>query len=158
MSVALIAIALTNPMTFRLASLVLLALVIAAGAFIATVECTFMARQFAVTPGQLEEWNPDADHPGRRKGLRREQRYYVARFRTWARRARVAYNVGIVALGVGIVLALVPQGHVTDGRIAVIAVAGLMLTAEVAWVIVTIAHQPVPELPEVSDEPPSGSS
>jgi hypothetical protein len=101
--IALIAIVLTSTAAFRWTNATLLLLVVAAGSFVATVECSFIARQYVVTPSDLEDWWPDRDVPERREMLRREQRYYVSQFRVWSGKARLAYNVGVLALSLGVV-------------------------------------------------------
>jgi hypothetical protein len=156
-SIALVAVVLTSESAFRWVSAVLLLLVLAAGAFIATVECSFMARQYVVTPSELEDWWPDSAEPGRRKSLRREQRYYLSRFRSWTVRARFAYNTGILALSLGVVALLVPTGCVSDGRRVVITLAALAFLVELAWIVNTLVNHEEPVLPEVAPEPPSGS-
>ncbi len=62
-------------------SAALLLLVGAALAFVDAVQFTFRARQFAVTPPEIEMWWSD---PARRELLRREQRFYHANHRAWA--------------------------------------------------------------------------
>jgi hypothetical protein len=156
-TIALVAVVLTSATAFRLVSAILLLFVLAAGAFVATVECSFMARQYVATPSELEDWWPDSDQPGRRKMLRREQRYYLSRFRFWTVRARFAYNTGVLALSLGVVALLIPKGHVADGRLAVIALAGLAFLAELVWIVVTLVRHESPELPDVAPEPSSGS-
>jgi hypothetical protein len=157
-SIALIAIILTSASAFRLVSAALLLLMLAAGAFVATVECSFMARQYVVTPSELEDWWTDSDAPGRRETLRREQRYYLSRFRFWAKRARFAYNVGILALSLGVVALLVPHGHADFGRLVVIALAALAFLAESVWLVTTLVCHQAPKLPKVAPEPPQSSS
>jgi MFS family permease len=154
-SIALIAVVLSSAATFRWVNVALLLLVVAAIAFVATVEFSFMARQYVVTPSELEDWWPDAASPSRRRALRREQRYYHSRFRHWAVGARYAYNLGILALGLAVVALLVPHGSVSHGRRDVIIVAGLAFLAELAWIAATLVRHEEPELPEVSPEPPS---
>lgn len=157
-SIALVAVVLSGTAAFWHVNAVLLLLVLAAVALIATVECSFMARQYVVTPSELEDWWPDSDQAGRRKMLRREQRYYLSRFRFWTVRARFAYNTGILALSLGVVALLIPKGHISDGRLAVIALAGLAFLAELVWIVVTLVRQEEPVLPEVAPEPQASSS
>lgn len=155
-SIALIAVVLTGPSAFHLANAVLLCLVIAAAAFVATVECTVTARSYAVTPSEIEEWSPEQVDPDVLLELRREQRYYRERFRCWATAARIAYNAGILALTVGVAVAVVPSGHVADARLAVIAAAVAACVAEVVWIGYRFAtRHRSPSLPEVLAEPPA---
>lgn len=156
-SIALIAAVLAVA-SFPHGNVVLLLLVLAGAAFTATVECSFMARQYAVTPNELEGWWPDYETSGRRMMLRREQRYFMSRFRFWAKRARFGYNTGVLALSFGVVVLLVPEGHVSGARWCVIALAAAAYFAEVAWIVVTLHHDEKPQLSAVDPEPPLGSS
>lgn len=156
-SIALIAVVLSSASAFRLVNPVLLLLVLAAAALIATVEFSFLARQYVVTPSEMEDWWPDHEAPLRRTALRREQRYHVAQFRSWTVRARRAYNTGILALSLGVALLVVPHGHISLGRAVVIIAAGLAFAAELAWVVKPLVYSSEPELPEVGPEVASGS-
>jgi hypothetical protein len=152
-SVALIVVVLSSTSAFRWANASLVALVLATAAFIAATEFVFMARQYAVTPEALEAWWPDASATLRRKMLRSEQRYYLGRFNLWASRARLAYNVAILAFSAGVTLLLVPKawGHASDGRLAVFALAALGFGIELLWIAGTL-KRPKIVLPEVGDE------
>jgi hypothetical protein len=156
-SIALIAVVLASASEFRLLNGVLLLLVIAAAAFVATVECSYVARQYVVTPSQLEEWWPD--FASRLTSLRREQRYYKDRFKLWSNRARYAYDVGLVALGLGVIALLVPASHIAFFRLVAIILAAVAVVAEIAWIINTRTRQPEATLPEVGPESgPSAAS
>lgn len=118
-------------------SAALLLLVGAALAFIATVQFTFRARQFSVTPPEIEMWWSHPADPGRREMLRREQRYYLATHGVWARWAGWAYEIGLLSFVLGVSASLVPRGGPGDasaGRLAVMAMALLGFAAELAWI------------------------
>jgi hypothetical protein len=151
-SIALIAVILSDVESYHLLTLALLALLVAAAGFVATVEFSFLARQYAITPGELEGWWPNPDQAGRRELLRREQRFHVLRFESWADRARWAYNIAILALTVGVTAILVPNGHVSVGRVLAIVVAGLASVAEMTWIVKTTFTRQRPELPDVGPE------
>jgi hypothetical protein len=153
-SVALVAVVLSSASSFRWANATLLLLVVAAAAFIASVECSYMARQYTVSPTDLEAWWPDADAPIRREMLRREQRYYFDRFEAWSARARLGYNVAILAFSLGVSALLVPRSwdHASDARLAVLAVAILGFVAELLWILTTQLKRPTIQLPPVGPE------
>jgi hypothetical protein len=150
--IALIAVVLTSAATFRLVSLALLLLVFAAAALVATVECTFTARQYVVTPSQLEEWWPDFADRGRLELLRREQRYCKDQFKLWSNRARCAYDAGLIALGLGVTVLLIPPGPVDFTRVCAIVLAAVAVASEAAWIRNKRTRQSNPELPEVGPE------
>jgi hypothetical protein len=136
--IALAVLVISNEQDFPWVAPALIALVLATTAFIACLEFAFVTRGYAVTPGNLEEWASGV--PQRTEWLEAEQRHAIGRFRHWARLARWAYNVGIVAFGVGVACVLVPKGglsHATDGRLAVFALAGGGCLAEVVAISVT---------------------
>jgi hypothetical protein len=111
-------------------------LVVAALAFIAAVQLTFRARQFAVTPPEIEMWWSDPNEPGRREMLRTEQRFYHANHSVWAKRAGWAYDLGLPSFLLGVTASLVPPGGLFDasaGRLAVVVLALLGFVAELAW-------------------------
>ena len=141
-SIALTAIVISGGSAFGLASLTLGCLVFAAGAFVACVECVATARQYVVTPSDLESWWPDYNEPMRCEMLQREQRAYHLRFQTWADRARWGYDLGVLALSLGVVTLLVPHGHVSGGRWTVIALAALGFACEFLWIVKTHCTQP----------------
>jgi hypothetical protein len=95
------------------------------------------ARQYSVTPPEIEMWWKDPDESGRREMLRREQRYYRREHESWARLARRAYDIGIVGFLFAVVVVLIPRGGLgaaTDARLAVVALAAAGCVAEVAWI------------------------
>jgi hypothetical protein len=137
-SLALIAVVLTGASSFRWVDAALFLLVIAAAAFIATVEFSFIARQYAVTPSDLELWWPDHDVPERRDRLRAIQRFHRIRFTRWADRARNAYNIALLALILGVTVLLIPKGsicHANGFRILAVVLLAATFVAEFLWAI-----------------------
>lgn len=121
-------------------SAALLLLVGAALAFIAAVQFTFRARQFATTPSEIEMWWRNPDEPGRREMLRRDQRFHLSNHRGWAKRASGAYDVGLLIFLLGITTSFVPPGgfrYASDGRLAVIALALAGFVVEFVWIAQT---------------------
>ena len=145
--------------SFRWPGVALFLFVAAALAFIAAVQFTFRARQYAVTPPEIEMWWKDPNEPGRREMLRREQRYYQARHEAWAKPGRTAYDTGILAFLLAVTIILVPHGGLDDasaGRLATIALAAVGLVGEGAWIVRTrspirgqVADWPPPPGPEM---------
>jgi hypothetical protein len=120
-------------------------LVGAALAFIASVQFTFRARQYSVTPPEIEMWWSDPAELDRRDMLRREQRYYRAEHERWAGLARNAYDAAIACFLLAIPILLVPKGGVSaanNGRLAVIALALVGFLGEVFWIARTRLSEP----------------
>jgi hypothetical protein len=135
--IALAVLVISSESDFPWVAPALLALVLATAAFIACLECAFIARGHALTPGDFQEWAPALDGP---EWMKAEQRHAIRRWRQWAMRARLAYNIGIVAFGVGVTCVLVPKGglrHATDARLAVFALAGAACVAEIIAIVTT---------------------
>jgi len=110
--IALAVLVISNEEHFGAAGVALFALVLATAALVACVECAFVARKYVVTPGELEEWRPNHAEANRVVMLETEQAIAFAGFQRWANWARRAYNLGIGAFSVGVVLLLVPKGGV----------------------------------------------
>jgi hypothetical protein len=132
----------------------LLLFLTAAFAFVSTVQFTFRARQFAVTPPEIEMWYRNPDDPIVRERLRREQRYYVANHRAWATRAAWAYDAGLLSLLLGVATAFVPSeglGDASGGRVTVIALAFLGFAVEFTWIARTRRSRKI----NLADWPPA---
>jgi len=138
--IALAVLVISNGSDFGKVGMTLFALVAGTVGFIACVECAFMARQYAVTPTQLEEWRPDPHEANRTSKLQSEQSIAFSGFNKWADRARWAYNVGIVAFAWGVASLLIPPGGLDkagDWRLAAFALACAGLAAEIISVLVS---------------------
>jgi hypothetical protein len=139
-SITLAILVIQGEEAFHWADAALFLLIGAALAFIATVQFTFRARQYTVTPPEIEMWWGDAAEPERRELLRREQRYYRIEHERWARFARGAYEVAIICFLLAATFLLVPAGGIgsaSDSRLAVIALAFAGLLGEVGWIVET---------------------
>lgn len=165
-SIALIAVVIASATAIRWVNATLFLLVLAVASFVAAVEFSFHARQYAVTPSDLEAWWPDHAVPARREQLRSEQRVYYARLNGWSRRARAGYNVGTLSLSLAVTVLLVPRGalaHASYGRLAVVALAAAGFLAELAWIGVGIFRpQTIPLVPvgperSLEETTPAGS-
>jgi hypothetical protein len=136
-AIALAVLVISSPENFGGENVALFALVLAAVALIACAECTFVARKYVVTPGQLEEWWPGASV----EQLVHEQHEAADVFEVWADWSRRLYNVGIVALAAGVAAALVPPGGLGDAppwRLAAFALALAAMVAELAAILITV--------------------
>jgi hypothetical protein len=108
-----------------------LALFVAAGLlFIAAVQCGFWARQWTVTPSELNDWRPD--EPDSRKHA--EQRLHAKGFALWARRLSWAYRWGILSLLAGVTVLLVPPGDPSAWRWVAIVAAVVGWLLEAMWI------------------------
>jgi hypothetical protein len=122
-----------------LADIAVVLLATATVTLLACVQCTFWARQYALTPNQIMEWWPDLRAPGaagdqRWEALRAEQWRYQVLLAIWVGRVRATYSLGIVTLLGGIGLALVPREW-NPWHIIALTVIGVGVLAEVAWIV-----------------------
>ncbi len=139
-SLTLLILIITNPDAFRWPGPVLVALAFAAVTLISVVQFTFWARSCTVTPDELKSWWPDLETEERRVVVRGEQLAHERARRTWSRRARWSYRLGIITLLLGMAIALIPPGHVTTARWIASSVVLLGLLFEVLWVIAAFGH------------------
>jgi hypothetical protein len=120
----------------RYGDIAALLLLLAAVFLVLAVQATFWARQYQVTPDQLKEWWPDADEPNRAEMLKTEQAEHAASFKTWARRARIAYDFGLLCLLAGLtVLAIPPATANPPARWAAVGVGAIAFALELGWVV-----------------------
>lgn len=132
-SFALVGLVIPSPEYFRWPSGTLILLLAGGVSFIAAVQCSFWARQFAVGPADVEEWRPQ--HPLERKVAL--QRLHKHGFLLWGSRFNFWYRAGILLLLAGVVLAVVPRGTIGTGRYVAIAVAASGFLGELCWVFAT---------------------
>jgi purine-cytosine permease-like protein len=137
--IALAVLVISNEQAFPWVAPALLALVLATAAFIACLEFAFVARGYAITPSDLEEWATAPYGQQRTEWLEAEQGLAIRGFRRWAKLARWAYNVGIVAFSVGVACVLVPKGGLSDATDARLAAFLLAVTGCVAELVAIAA-------------------
>ena len=113
-----------------------LLLLISVLAFIATIQFTFNARRWSVTPSELESWY---SHTCKSYWVS-EQRRYLGKYLPRARATRVAYRLGIVSFLSGFTLVLVPPGSVGLVRGLTVGAAALGAAAEVVWIVIDLTH------------------
>ncbi len=126
-----------------------------AGAFalISSVQFSFRARLYVVTPSEIEEWWPDPSETATRDHLRRVQRDHRRSFRRWSTPARYSYDLGLLCFLLGVTSLLAPRaGHVSDGRLAVVALALAAFVGELLWIALSNIPRKLSGLPEVGPE------
>ncbi|MBD0329640.1 MAG: hypothetical protein ICV64_06010 [Thermoleophilia bacterium] len=114
LSATLAVLVIDNREEFRWPGLALFLLVAAAMFLVAAIQLTFWARRFAVTPDELRMWWPHLSDDDTE--LRWEQAFHRRRQETWARRARIAYNGGLLSFLGALTVAMVPPGCVIGYR------------------------------------------
>jgi MFS family permease len=129
-SLTLVVLVVQQEKTIRWPSVALLFLLGGSICFVGAVQAAFWARQYQVTPSEVVEWCPDNTDERRRL----IQRVHQRGARTWTSRFTRLYQIGIIALFVGVALALVPQGDASGVRVAAVVLAGLGAAMELMWI------------------------
>ncbi|WP_436532073.1 hypothetical protein [Actinoplanes sp. HUAS TT8] len=106
---------------FRWPSQAMLLSLCAGLSLIMAVQCGFNARQYLYSPADLADWWTEEDRtvPGRAERLQEEQRADFALWQQWARRGRIAYNLGIVLFTAATALVIAPPPSAAGGDAAV---------------------------------------
>lgn len=138
-SLASVIVVTDDSTNFRWPGAAAFALVVAAVMMIGAVQCGFNSRQYLWSGAEVREWWPDMrDDSARETVLREQQALAFHRWDVWATWMRVTYNLGILALLVGLALALPPQ-HDTEAqanwRWAAAGLAFAACAAEVFWIL-----------------------
>jgi hypothetical protein len=135
---ALVTLVLSSQNSFARPSLALLLLVGATLAFIGAVQCSFWARCFLVSPGELAEWwGDDLKDPERLRKVEAEQRSATKQHATWALRSSWFYNGGIALLLLALPVLLIPPGGLagaSTARTATFVLAVVGFVAEALWI------------------------
>lgn len=128
----------------RWQDLALLLLVAAGLAQIFAVQSVIWTRRYMVTPDELRQWLPgdftDDERPT--PWLANVQEFNVQMAGKWAERTRIWINIGISLLLAGIAVGVVPVGHVSGVRWAVIAVSWAGVAVEASWVTAAMVGEP----------------
>lgn len=124
----------TREQDLRWPDLALVLLLGATFALGASVQFTFRSRQYAIKPADIEVWFPNPT-VWQRERMRQDQRLHRREYLTWSDRARLAYNIGLLAFLLGLGAALVPPGSVGFGRVVALSLVALAFGAELALVL-----------------------
>jgi len=146
-SFTLVALVLQSSTPFgRWQDLALLLLVAAGLAQIFAVQSVIWTRRFMATPDELRQWFPDDFTDGGERPtqwLLNMQESNDQSATKWAQRTRLSINAGISLLLAGIAVGVVPPGHISPLRWAVITVAWVGVAVEATWVTTAMADEPV---------------
>lgn len=134
---AFIVIFTIKPSDVRYRDIAALLLLLAAVLLVMAVQATFWARQYHVTPAQLQEWWPDAtEGTSRLRMLRVHQEKHMLKFQTWSRLAGIVYNFGLLSLLASLtVFAIPPVKENAPARWVAVGVGAIAFIAELGWVI-----------------------
>jgi hypothetical protein len=136
--VTVIGVIVQQPSSLAWPSPALALLVLAAIALITSVQCGFWARHYVVTPAEIAAWWPMMDPKDRWNRVREVQWHAAHHYQRWDRYTRITYAAGIVALWLGVGVALVPD-HPSAYRWVPVALAWSAALAEVVWSLAALA-------------------
>jgi hypothetical protein len=145
-SFTLVALVLQSAAPFgRWQDLALLLFVAAGLAQVFAVQSIVWTRRYMVTPDELKQWYPDdftngAERPT--QWLVNLQGYNDQTARKWANRTRMWINGGISLLLAGVAVGVVPSGHISPMRWAVITLAWIGVAVEASWVTAAAVDAP----------------
>jgi hypothetical protein len=127
-----------NPGNSRWPGAAILALTIAALILILTVQAAQVARRSLTQRADLPIWGQVLywrSEPGFPEQAYRERDKALVTSKTWYKRARLWYHCGVIALLIGLALALVPNKQGTQAAFQWIAsaVAAVAVIAQVVW-------------------------
>lgn len=132
-SLTLIGLIVPDTTEFRWPGFGLFLLAFAAVLFIASVQCAFWAKEYAITPEDLDMWYRDMSQ----RDKVAYQRGHQINFRRWVRRMNTSYRWGILFLLSGMAIALVPKTSLGSARAAAISIVGLGFLVELLWIFST---------------------
>jgi hypothetical protein len=109
-SITITGVVVQQPDSLRWPGITLLVLVVASALLVTAVQLGFLARRHVARPDEIEAWWPSLTPADRAKRVRRDQSEEYLLNEWWADLARRAYNLGIVALWIGVGTAVAPHG------------------------------------------------
>jgi MFS family permease len=135
-TITLIGLVINRSVELRWPDIALLFLTSAAVCLLVAVQCAYSARQYVVTPAELEAWWPDHDAKGRWEQIRGIQFGHAELFARWVKRFRISYHAGILFVLAAITVVLIPKHSFNLGsaRAAAVAVAALGTLVEALWI------------------------
>jgi hypothetical protein len=154
-SVSLIGLILTG-VELRWPGLTLCLLVSAVVFFIAAMQSSMWARQFAATPDEIRGWQPHYPE----WHLYAEQWLLRRGFEIWNRRFRISFRLGILSFLGATALFLVPSGSGSAARWIAVGIASSGLVAESLWIasVWILRGSPVAAYNDQPDTPPLQAS
>jgi hypothetical protein len=155
-SVSLIGLVLASASSIRWSDTALLLLAVATVLFIAAMQFSQWARQFAVTPDEIRMWQPEYED----WRLYAEQWVLRAGFTIWNKRFRDSFRLGVLAFLAGISTILVPPDPVSAARWGAIGIAAAGLVAEALWITSSwvLAGSPIAAYNDQPDSSPPDAS
>ncbi len=132
-SLTLIGLIVPDTTKFRWAGVGLFLLALASVLFVASVQCAFWAKEYAISPGDLDTWYEDMSKHDKIA----YQRAHQLNFRRWVARMNKSYRIGILALLCGMTVALVPAGALGVMRGAAIGIIIAGFLTELLWIFST---------------------
>jgi hypothetical protein len=136
-SAALVVLVISSAPDFDWGDVAIFFLTGATLSLLAAVQCAFWARQYSVTPSELQEWwGPALQDAKRLEAVQDEQEALSKTYGKWSKRVRRYYNLGLLLLLIAIPVLLVPSGGLekaSDGRLMGFALAVIALMAELFW-------------------------
>jgi hypothetical protein len=132
---AMVQVLTVNATEARWPDIAFLLFLLAAVAFVGSVQAMFWARGYQVTPQEIKDWWPDAnDDPQRMEQLRKEQELHAAGFRMWSSRGRVTYAAGLLCLLAALTMLAVPPGpHPSVVRWVTVGAGSAAFIVEAVW-------------------------
>jgi hypothetical protein len=118
---------------FRWPGVGLFLLAFAAVLFIASVQCAFWAKEYAITPEDVDRWYGAMSQ----RDKIAYQRGHQLNFLRWVGRVNRSYRWGILLLMGGMMVALVPKTPLGIARAAAIAIIGIGFILELLWIFST---------------------
>ena len=100
----------------RWPNLTILFLMAAGLIFLATLQLTLWARQWAVTPREILDWWPDARDESLRSLQQQQQHMLREKYEIWVSLAILAFHIGMTSFLSGLLVLLIPGGAMAPAR------------------------------------------
>jgi hypothetical protein len=120
--------------TMRWPGWAMAALTAATSFLLVTVQFTIVARQFLITPEEQKQRAPEAND----ETLGRSYAAMIEDYRKWAIRARIAFDLGLTTLLLGLAGVLLPGGDLskfTTAHWCALVIVAIAFVGEIYWVL-----------------------
>src|SRR5688572_17976474 len=124
---------LTSAHSFRLPDIVLVLLTVSVVSLVMSVQAAQWTRTFRVRPEEVQAWWPKMNADQRESCILDIREHHHLR-KTWARRQRLTYRLGLLALLSGFAVALVPPDSVSVMRWVAFGVGCFGFALELLWI------------------------